>query len=243
MTRLSDRQVLHYRQAGYIRVLRAASPDHLGELKEVALELIGNSTQPYRRDPTGSVERIASVWDRSEVIRRFFRSPPILGMLQSLLGPNIVLVKNRHNHLTVNGPGMNDGRLHRDILQWSRGLVTAILYLEPSTSENGCTSIIPGSQFLPFVGTPNNGGTWMDEHEIFRDLLDQAVEVPMDAGDMLLIDSVAFHAAGRNKGTGTRLSLAMGFHSIDELSAEPLPAHQVTLSGDRLYRGNDAAKG
>jgi ectoine hydroxylase-related dioxygenase (phytanoyl-CoA dioxygenase family) len=243
MHALSHLQVLHFRRVGYLRVAAAASCERVDELRAVALALIAGREQPYLQAPDGAIERISSVWDRSEAIRKFFSSPPVLSPLQSLLGPNIVVIKNRHNHLTVNGPSTNDGRLHRDILQWSRSLVTAILYLEPSTSETGCTKIVPSSHFLPFVGIPNNGGTWMDEHEIFHDMLDQALDVPMNAGDMLLIDSVAFHAAGKNDSAKSRLSLAMGFHSVDELSSGPLPAHQALVSGTNLYRGNDRAKG
>jgi hypothetical protein len=44
------------------------------------------------------------------------------------LGPNIELVENRHNHLSIYRAPGND-RLHRDVLQWSRSILTVLLYL------------------------------------------------------------------------------------------------------------------
>ena len=44
------------------------------------------------------------------------------------MGPNIELVENRHNHLSIYRAPGND-RLHRDVLQWSRSILTVLLYL------------------------------------------------------------------------------------------------------------------
>ncbi|MBV2156804.1 hypothetical protein [Kitasatospora sp. SUK 42] len=52
-----------------------------------------------------------------------------------LLGPNVVYVLNRHNQGSVNAPGTREVRLHRDILQPTRGLLTAVVYFEDAAVE------------------------------------------------------------------------------------------------------------
>jgi phytanoyl-CoA hydroxylase len=163
-------------------------------------------------------------------------SPLVLDPLGSLLGPNIELVLNRHNHLTVSAAQTSSARLHRDVLQWSRPIVTVIAYLEKSDESSGCTHIIPTSHLLPFVGTPNNGGTWMDDHHVFAELMSQALPVPMEAGGILAFDGLAFHAAG-HEAEKTRLAVSGAFHSVDELKAMSDPDVSVLVAGEQLYRG------
>jgi hypothetical protein len=130
------------------------------------------------------------------VLLEEFSSPPIIDLLESLLGPNIDFLRNRHNHATIGLEPTYRCRLHRDILQWSRNIVSVIVYLDDCSECRSATRVIPGSQLLAVVGTPNNGGTWMDEHEIYSDLTDQSVVVPASAGDILLLDGLVFHAGG-----------------------------------------------
>jgi ectoine hydroxylase-related dioxygenase (phytanoyl-CoA dioxygenase family) len=126
--------------------------------------------------------------------------------------------------------------MHRDMLQWTRNIVTVIFYLEESTVEKGCTHVIPGTHMLPWAGSLHglDGESWIRQ----ADILDQAVPVPMPAGGMLAIDSMIFHAVGRNVTAETRMSLTAGFHSVDELCDLENP--KVTLvRGQMSYMGND----
>ena len=214
----------------------------LEQMREVIEAHGAAEIEPLRRNETNRVTTLDNILSRDPVFRKVFTSDLILGPLQSLLGPNIELVLNRHNHATFNRSGDSTTRLHRDVLQWSRAVVTAIVYLDPSTEETGCTHVVPGSQFLPFIGTPNNGGTWMDEHSAFSDLIDQAVPVPVSKGGVLLIDSLVFHAAGFNRTPCTRLSVCCAYHSVDELSGVESDPKKTLVCGERLYRGNDGQR-
>lgn len=234
---LTPHQISFFRAAGYMRLACPLEEPLVQRLRRKILEHVRKQVPPLRR-LNGHVMRIDNLYDREGIFRETASHPLLLDALESLLGPNIVLTKNRHNHATLNRSGDTPPRLHRDILQWSRGLVTAIIYLDESDIEHGCTHIIPTSQYLPFVGTPNNGGTWMDEHSVYADLLDQAVPVPMKKGGILLLDSLAFHSVGWNRSRGTRMSFCFGYHAIDELSSVQDPT-KVLLRGEKLYRGND----
>jgi ectoine hydroxylase-related dioxygenase (phytanoyl-CoA dioxygenase family) len=207
-------------------------------MKTSVLYHINKKIGPYHCDNQQRVVRLDNIIDREPIFQEVFTSPFILEPLISLIGPNIELVRNRHNHATLNLKGASTPRLHRDVLQWSRSLVTVILYLEAATIENGCTHLIPGSHFFPFIGTPNNGGTWMDEHSIYADFLNQSLPVPMPEGGVLIFDSLIFHAPGNNMTEGTRMTVTMGYHSVDELSDQDDPK-RLLVHGERLYRGND----
>ncbi|MFD4400273.1 phytanoyl-CoA dioxygenase family protein [Kitasatospora sp. NPDC058478] len=147
----------------------------------------------------------------------------------------------QHDQGSLNAPDAQEPRLHRDILQPTRGLLTAVVYFEDATVETGCTWIVPGSHRAPYVGVPqpDGGGTWMDEHPELSGLADQAVPVPVPAGGVLLFDGTVFHTVGANSDGSTRTSVVLGYRAADELDALPDPDRQVIVAGAHLYRGND----
>jgi phytanoyl-CoA hydroxylase len=192
----------------------------------------------------GSVTKLYGLRDRKpKLVDQLIKHPQLVTALTSLLGPNVFFVTNRHNHATVNDREgtKSEARLHRDILYPTRGLVTAVVYLEESTVTNGCTRILPGSHALPLVGVtqPDGGGTWMDEHQVFDGLLEQAVPVPMPEGSILLFNGLVFHSVGHNQSDRTRTSITLGFRSADELEYSPDDHRLIAVAGRHLYRGND----
>lgn len=237
--KLGAEHIRFFRQAGYLRLPLQLPAEMIEAARAAVAEDIREGKQPCSVDEQGRINRLSRLTDRVAIFREMFTFAPFLDSLESLLGPNIELLLNRHNHATLNFKNSGPQRLHRDVLQWSRTVLTALMFLEASTVENGCTHIVPCSHFLPFVGKPNNGGTWMDEHEVFADLLDQAVPVPMTTGGILLLDSLAFHAAGNNTTDTNRMCLAAAYHSVDELSGERESPHRLLVRGERIYRGND----
>jgi ectoine hydroxylase-related dioxygenase (phytanoyl-CoA dioxygenase family) len=194
-------------------------------------------------DPSNPNRKLYGLYDRNpELMKRVIGHHALVGALIIILGPNVVFVKNRHNHATINNTvGEPAEGLHRDILQPTRGLVTAVIYLQDSTLENGATRIIPGSHNLPYVGVPqaNGGGTWMADHEEYDGLENQAVPVPMKEGDVLLFNGLLFHGVGSNQNGQPRISMTLGFRSVDELDALPDLSRQILVAGQNIYRGND----
>lgn len=232
---LTEQQIRFFRSSGYFKLEHKIAEMDIFDMKQKISSYIENPQSPFKKDEKGKVYRIDNIYQRDEIFQQIITSDKILDPLESLLGPNIIFTMNRHNHATIN---INTNkRLHRDILQWSRSLVTVILYLEDSHIENGCTEIIPTTQYLPFVGTPNNGGTWMDEHSVYKDLLKQTLPIEMQAGSLLLIDSLTFHTVGINNSKKSRMSIALGYHSVDELATSDDKFKKI-VRGENLYRGN-----
>lgn len=237
-SRLTERQVWFFRQTGFLRLEHALDPELVTRLREAVLAAAAGDADPLERDPDGNVIKVLNLVDRDKVFLEVFSSDIIAGPLASLLGPNIELLRNRHNHATLNIHRTSATRLHRDVLQWSRTIVTALISLGDSQDCGDYTYVVPSSHLLPFVGDPNNGGTWMDQHAVYADVLAQAVPVPMSSGGVLFLDGVVFHGAGPHP-TGQRPSIALAYQAIDELAPASDPIrHRLLIRGERLYRGN-----
>ncbi len=236
---LSPNQSSFFRRAGYLKLRSLIHEDLIEYVRSAIDEELTARKPPFKLNDAGAIYRLDGLYKRGETFKQLMTLPELLDSVESLVGPNIELTLNRHNHLAINRPGETIERLHRDILQWTRGIVTAIFYIEDASMANGCTLILPTSQYLPFIGTPNNGGTWMDEHSVFNDLAEQAIPIHAEKGDILLVDSLAFHTAGKNNSCLTRMSIAAGYHSVDELDGLQQHEKRVLVRGQRIYRGND----
>src|SRR5205823_3156900 len=123
-------------------------------LRETIWRDIQAEAEPLQRDREGRVVRISDLLDRDAIFREVGTSPLVLDPLESLLGPNIELIKNRHNHATLRTNSATQGdSLHRDVRQWSRTICTVLFYLEETTVENGCTLVVPGTHLFPGTGS------------------------------------------------------------------------------------------
>lgn len=232
---LTHHQLQHFRTNGYLLLPTRLPPETVAAVKAAILEDVEAEVEPVVRDADGRVTRISTVLDRRPIFLETASSPLALDPLKALLGPNIQVLKNRHNHATLNVRSQADD-FHRDNLQWSRGLLTIIFYLEDTTIENGCTQLVPGSHLLPGVDRHHR----LSDVEWIRDsgLLDQYVHVTAEAGQMMAIDSTIFHRIGSNRTSATRMSMTIGYQSVDEF-AEGDDPKRILVAGERIYGGND----
>ena len=202
------------------------------------LEDVDNAVEPVVRNQSGEVVRLSRLLDRNDLFLETASSPEVVGPLEDLLGPNIELLTNRHNHATLNLRSAADD-FHRDNLQWSRGLLTVIFYLQATTVANGCTQLVPGSHLLPGVGHHHRLSQvdWIAESGLF----DQVVHVQAAEGQMLAIDSTVFHRIGENTTEQSRMSMTIGYQSVDEFIDQDNPK-RILIAGERIYGGNDGKR-
>lgn len=232
---LSPSQVRFFRHNGFFILPTKLSEAHTAELRDAIWADIRNEVEPVVRS-NGRPVRISDVWSRGGVFHRTITCDEILDPLTSLLGPNIEFIRNRHNHATLRLHEDGSAHLHRDVLQWSRTIVSVLIYLEESTMENGCTRVIPGTHLLESgMTSPGHDGA---NRVAEAGLTGQMVPVPMEAGGLLAIDSMLFHGVGHNATDGSRTSMTIGYHSMDELMNLD-NEKRVLVRGERLYQGND----
>jgi ectoine hydroxylase-related dioxygenase (phytanoyl-CoA dioxygenase family) len=222
-----------FHTAGYLRVAGLLGSDEIERLRLAAMRIEANSNDPRVRH-TPEKTRLDHAVSVDTAYLDVATSGPVLETLTPVLGPNIELIENRHNHLSLYRAPAND-RLHRDILQWSRSILTVLLYLSDCTDLDSATRVVPGSHLWPCAGKPNNGGTWLDQTP-YADLANQAVSLPARPGDALLMHGQLYHAGGGVSLTGPRVVLTLAYRSIDELAPEP-PTHCRLVQGQRIHRG------
>ena len=233
---LTPEQVFLFRHNGFLKLPEALPKSLVTELKRAIARDIDDVVEPVVRDRQGRVVRISNIWGRGAPFREAITHPAVLDPLECLLGPNIELILNRHNHATLRlADDGSSAYMHRDVLQWSRPILTVIFYLEETTLENGCTRLVPGSHLFPGI----RGNSLEGDETIRRaGILDQAVPMPMPAGGLIAMNSLVMHGAGENLTEGTRTSMTVGYHSVDELSGLDHPK-RVLVRGERIYGGND----
>ena len=128
---LTSEQVHLFRHNGFLKLENRLPGEQVEKLKKTILRNFREEVQPVVRDREGRVVRISGVVDREPVFFETASSPLVLDPLESLLGPNIELIKNRHNHATLRLASENRPEgLHRDVRQWSRTIFTVIFYLQ-----------------------------------------------------------------------------------------------------------------
>lgn len=231
--------VQSFRTVGFVRVPSAVDSSAVFSLsREVDLAIA--SRTGTRADGRGRIFRADRFYERSPTLQLILRDSVLLDVLKVMLGPNIDLVTNRHNHATRIERNYDGTRFHRDIKHWSRSIITGIIYLAPSNQDNGVTRLIPGSHHWPHVDQPEHGGTWLDEWDSSEWLTAQAVSIGMEPGDALLFDGYLYHATGTNKSGVARPVVTLGFRAHDELSASRTAEEVECISGDSPYHGNAA---
>jgi phytanoyl-CoA hydroxylase len=141
-------------------------------------------------------------------------------ILQELLGSTVFLSQAHHNCIMTKQPAFSSMTgWHRDSRYWHfarADLVSAWLALGNEQAENGCLWVIPGSHRLE-IDTDQ-----LDEKQFLkadlvknRHLLQQALAVPLQQGDLLLFHSNLFHAAGRNTTENPKFSMVFTYRSAD----------------------------
>lgn len=240
---LTTDEIRFFRYNGFLKLPWRLPAELVARLKAQAAAAIEQAVEPLVRDYRGEVMRLSAIWERGAAFREALGGAEAVAALQALLGPDVELMLNRHNHLTLR---RRDDRtamsieLHRDVTNWSRTICTILFYLEETSVENGCTHLIPGSHLLPNLapGRKAEDDPWW----IGSGLLEQRIALPMPAGGMVAIDSMLLHAAGRNRTEGTRMTLTAGYHVVDHHAGAWDPKRAV-ICGQRVYRGNDARRG
>lgn len=232
---LTPEQVQFFRHNGFLKLPARLPQQFVASLKDLIWRRIREEVAPVVHDRQGRVVRLSNIWQRGDFFSEAITRPEVIDPLESLIGPNIELILNRHNHATLRLAEDGSSYLHRDVLQWCRTIVTVLFYLEETTVENGCTVVVPGSHLLPAASRLELGD---DPAMKASGILDQTVPVPMPAGGLLVIDSFLIHGPGENTTPHSRMSMTVGYHSVDELLGMENP-RRVLIRGERPYLGND----
>lgn len=238
---LSAEQVAAFTRDGYLVVPGWAPSERCRALVEEVdrcldpplgpLELeaeLGYPGAPEGIDTSGgqTPRRLLNAYSRGPLFRDWARDPALVSAVSALLGDRpVALVQAHHNCIMTKFPdyGSETG-WHQDIRYWSfrePELVNAWLALGPEGSEQGGLRVVPGSHRVAFAADRFDRALFFrDDLAANRPLLEQAVDVELDCGDVLFFHCRLLHAAGRNRSERLKRSLVFTYNRQDNA---PLP--------------------
>jgi phytanoyl-CoA hydroxylase len=189
---------------------------------------LGYPGAPRTRSAAGgdTPRRLLSAYSRDPAFRAWQTDPRLGVRLRSLLGGRQpMLSQSHHNCIMTKYPGYSSATLwHQDIRYWSfdrAELISTWLALGAEIEANGALSVIPGSHRLELDRGRFDADLFLRlDLEENLELVDRAVIVELEPGDVLFFHCRLFHAAGANRTAEVKLSLVSTYHAEDN---HPIP--------------------
>ncbi|HAA75767.1 TPA: hypothetical protein DCE37_11690 [Candidatus Latescibacteria bacterium] len=235
---MTDEDIWYFKYTGYYRVPETLPEYLVNRLNEVTCKQVDEMIEPIVWEEKGDrrpemVRRLSKIIERDPVYLEAASYPAILDSIEGYLGPNIELLTNKHNHIMVRPAGSYPVPWHSGEQPWEPTLITALIYLEESTIENGCVRIVPGSHARPFNTAKRPGGEWKDANEYRR-----ALPVPMPKGGVLLFNDCCYHGSGINSTDQSRRSVTIGYRAHDSHDTLKDDPEKIIVRGERIYTGH-----
>jgi phytanoyl-CoA hydroxylase len=237
--KLTDSQVHQYRSEGFLTLPGFFSDAELGPIQEY---LLANQdvTWTHKND-----DPLREAHYHYRPIFDLCTSPRLVDAMESLLGPNLVLL---YSHIMSKKPGGLRVAWHQDGPYWHRVepkiAVTAWVALDDATLENGCMRVIPGSH----RGHRDLGQRLTDTPDLIQDrpyelpseVIDEvsAVDLVMKRGDLSLHDSYLVHGSEPNRSAGRRAALTIRYVPSSTRIQDQPDRKQYLIRGQAADNGN-----
>lgn len=244
---ITEIELAQFAQQGFLVLKNFANAEVLSSLQADAQQWLAAPQSPFELEletgypgaPSGknalganTTRRILQAFDRSSAVQSWCANTKLLSYLHALLGgEKLFLTRAHHNCLMTKAPRFSsDTGWHQDIRYWSFNnaeLISTWLALGTENVKNGGLRVIPGSHRIQYLKH------MFDERIFFKTdldenkhLLDTAIEIELEAGDVLLFHAKLLHSASRNTTEQTKLSLVFTYHNEQTL---PEPGSRSSL--------------
>ncbi len=174
-------------------------------------------------DGNWSVRRIFNPIAHHQVFYDLVFNPRILDVVENLIGPNIQL---HHTKLNLKPPSNAEARIewHQDYPFFPHtnfDLLAVMIYMDDSTEENGCLTIIPGShKWGPRNHLFAKDGAFSSQLED-KTVVDDSTRwlpVPVPAGGMELHHCNMLHSSTANRGMRPRSAMVIQYRAADNVA-------------------------
>ena len=236
---LSEEDIWYFRYNGFYRLPELLAGDLIDRLNDVTDMQISGLVEPIIWESTKSrtptdIRRLSKIVERNSAYLEAASYPIVLDALQGILGPNIELLTNKHNHLMVRPAGSFPVPWHSGEEPYDHLLITVIIYLEESTLDNGCIRLVPGSHMRPFNCTRRPKPDSFQESDLYY----RSVPMPMPKGGVLLFNDSCFHGSDKNRNHQSRRSMTLGYqaHNVHNVIKED--PEKILLRGEKTYIGH-----
>ena len=242
---LTQDQIKFYDDNGYVVLKNLFTADELHAIQQEAVVL----RSPQRGHPDANVyekdgETVRAAWAvemDSEACARAYRLPRLLGPVRQLLGDEVYLHQSRLNYKAA---GKGDiFQWHQDYASWvhdgiprggHRDMLTVLVMLDESTTDNGPLRFVPGSHKHGLIGSFYDTVTtsyplhivpdeYMDKH--FASIPE--VEMTGAVGTVVLFCGNLVHSSKENHSPDGRRNLYFAYNRDDNRPVrEPTRKHK-----------------
>ena len=238
MGKLTKEQVDFYHKQGYLLHKKPLfSQEKLAKLTDIFEEHLEEKGDKLS-------DELDTPHFRDERLLEYLLSDEALDLVESLIGPDIVLWSS---HFICKDP--YKGRTtpwHEDSAFWNGrfdkydNIVTIWLAIDRSNKENGCMQVIPGTHtngFSEYEDVDNTDNTF---HAQIIDIDDsKAVHFELERGECSLHDSRIMHGADANKSPYRRCGYTMRYISAStKVNLENNPGWKFWLARGKNSAGN-----
>jgi polysaccharide pyruvyl transferase WcaK-like protein len=209
---LTPEEIETFRNQGYVGPFTAFDADHMERVRQIIHDRVLTTPTPYC--PFGLRVRHLD----SRTVYDLCAAPAIVGRMQSLFGPDLVLWNsNLFNKPPARPDQPEEYPWHQDHYNWNMEPVlnvSAWLAISPATLENGCVEVIPGShrQIVPAAVDTNPdlslrfGGIASDPAYVDTT---KKIALPLAPGQFFLFNERLLHHSNPNRTQEHRLGLAV----------------------------------
>ena len=217
-TALSKQDIANYHANGYVIPQYRLEPEFVKELQDALNTLITNNpgVRPEKLVSAHIEGRNDEGVTGSQRFLQLAMHPPIIDLVEQLIGPDIILW-GCHVFCKPASEGY-ETPWHQDGHYWPiRPLANCTVWvaLEPSTQENGCLRVIPGShtakQLYEHLHEDRNDLTLNQRMAEGTFDESQAADLELQPGEMSMHDIYMIHGAKANTSQQRRTGVALRF--------------------------------
>jgi phytanoyl-CoA hydroxylase len=208
--------------AGQLAELRAALADVLREAEGLT-ETTDKFSITRADDGRPTVRRIFNPIAHHRAFHDLVFHPRIVDIVENLIGPDIQL---HHTKLNLKPPSSREARFewHQDYPFFPHtnfDLLAVMVYLDDSTEENGCLTIVPGSHKLGprnhLFAQDGAFSSQLEDKRVVEEDQSTWLRVPVPAGGIELHHCNMLHSSGANRGVRPRSAMVIQYRAADNI--------------------------
>ena len=222
MRRLSNDEIQHYQEQGFVVLPRLLEEPLLSLLLDECMSAWHQEKAAFDKEATWLQNALLpNIHHRSELVRKYYFTGPLVDVAEALIGPNI---KGATSQLTFKMRGNTQAfGWHQDNGYGQldpANAISALTALDDTDERNGCLWIIPGSHQQGQIDVTDHfsAASKTAGAELNLDIpdADQAIPVPLQAGDAAIFHGHLLHRSeGNRSATRNRRILFLRYADAD----------------------------
>jgi len=227
---LTTDQVDHYRRDGYIVLESFFDSAVMSEVDDLVQRITDEAISSGKVEGVMELEpeqdgeiprprRILSPFELDEGFRLIASDKRLLDCIEALVGPDIYINLSKLNFKPARVGSVV--QWHQDLAYYPHtndDLVTALVYIDDATEENGCLQVLPRHHHHYFDhALPDGRFAGMITEPLDNGRYGKAVPLAAPAGSVILMHPVTPHSSHPKRSDRSRRSLIFGYRASDAI--------------------------